>query len=130
MVKKATYTSVQVMPTPKPRRHSKVESVPINATTVINSVKVVNGKPADRTGTMVRSGSNVSRFIMFNTALINHGKPKQIRMSNMFDPIVLQSAILARPARFTTSTLEISSGIEVPAASMVRPLIVSGIDIV
>ena len=44
----------------------------------------------------------------------------------MFDPNKLHNAMLARPARFTTITLEITSGIEAPAAKMVNPITVSG----
>lgn len=58
--------------------------------------------------------------------LINHGKPKQIKISKIFDPNRLHNAMLARPARFTTITLEITSGIEAPAAKMVNPITVSG----
>jgi hypothetical protein len=48
-------------------------------------------------------------------------------MSNIFEPIELQIAIFAKPALFTTITLDMSSGTEVPAAKKVRPATVSGI---
>lgn len=58
---------------------------------------------------------------------MNHGSPRQIRMSKMFDPIELQMAMSANPARLTTRTLEINSGNDVPAAKIVSPPTVSGI---
>lgn len=114
-------------PTPSPSFQSNTESVVISATIVSNKVNVVKGKPPDWIETAVNAGSSEPKLVMPTTDLINQGKPKPIRMSNMFEPIELHKAMSANPARFTTSTLEINSGIEVPAAKMVNPLTVSGI---
>lgn len=105
---------------------------------------MVKGRPVDCTGTRVIDGSSVPKVIIPMRLLRNHGRPRPIKMSKIFEPSVLHSAMSARPARFTTSTEEISSGIEVPAgikrkllgvlglfqkflpASSVSPLMVSG----
>ena len=111
---------------PRPIFHLKMNSEPINAKIVINRVKVVIGRPFDWTSIDVMSKLIVPKLTMLITDLMNHGNAKQTRMSKMFDPIELQMAISARPARFKTSTLDISSGNDVPAAKMVKPPTVSG----
>lgn len=90
------------------------------------NVNVVKLRPSDWITIDVNSISIVPKSIIFNMILINHGTAKQTNISNMLEPIELQSAISTRPARFTTSTLLISSGIEVPAANIVKPPNVSG----
>lgn len=90
------------------------------------NVNVVKFSPSDRIRIDVNAISIVPKLNIFNMILINHGTAKQTNISNMFEPIELQSAISTRPARFTTKTLLISSGIEVPAANMVKPPNVSG----
>lgn len=64
-------------------------------------------------------------FTIMINVLRSHGKPRQNKMSNIFDPIELHIAISARPARFTMKYDEINSGILVPAAKIVIPETVS-----
>lgn len=56
---------------------------------------------------------------------INHGMPRQNRMSKMLLPIKLQMAMLAIPL-LTTMTLAMISGTLIPAAKIVIPATESG----
>ena len=58
---------------------------------------------------------------------MSQGKPKQNRMSKIFDPKELQIAMSASLRFFTKIMLVISSGIDVPAARIVIPETLSGI---
>merc|ERR1711884_863428 len=58
-------------------------------------------------------------------ARIIQGTPKQIRMSNVFEPILFDTAIEPLPC-FDTINEEKTSGIEVPTAKNDSPMTVSG----
>lgn len=53
-----------------------------------------------------------------------HGKPRQIPISNIFEPSALATAISPRPCFATINELN-KSGTEVPAANTVKPIITS-----
>lgn len=57
---------------------------------------------------------------------MNHGIGRPMVTSNIFDPMLLETAELALP--FLTFTMDVNmSGTLVPAARIVRPITVSGI---
>jgi len=111
-------------PTPRPNLQPDFARVMTKLTTHNSRVKVVSRRPFDWTGTTVRANSMVPKRAIEMIDLSSHGSPRQTRMSKMLDPNRLQRAILARPARFTTITEEITSGMEDPAARIVNPRIV------
>ena len=110
-----------VMPSLQPARESVIKY----ARTETSNVRMVKSKPFECTVTYVSSNDIVPSSTMFITDLMSHGKPRQTRMSKMFEPNRLHNAMFAKP-RFTTKTLEITSGIEEPAAKIVKPTTVCG----
>ena len=117
---------LHVIPTVNPNSQLVIMKVPTRDKIVIKRVKDVNGRASLRIGVEVSSKLMLPvlniKIIDFN----NQGIPKQNRMSKMFEPIELLIAMLANPDLFTTITLEINSGTDVPAAKIVRPATVSG----
>lgn len=117
---------LHVIPTVNPNSHLVIIKVPTRDKIVIKRVRDVNGRASLRIGIEVFSKLMLPvlniKIIDFN----NQGIPKQNRMSKMFEPIELLIAMLANPDLFTTITLEINSGTDVPAAKIVRPATVSG----
>ena len=59
---------------------------------------------------------------MVNNNTTNQGNPNPIKISKIFEPIALLIAIPGRPF-FATIIDAIKSGIEVPIAIMVKPII-------
>ena len=57
--------------------------------------------------------------------LISHGSPKQMSMSNVLDPMLLDTAMEPWPC-FDTMREEMTSGMLVPTARKVRPITESG----
>ncbi|RMZ93296.1 hypothetical protein BpHYR1_022654, partial [Brachionus plicatilis] len=72
-----------------------------------------------------RTTTILTGFFRSLRADISHGKPRQIKISNTFEPIEFEIAISPFPF-FTTIILEIISGTEVPKARIVKPATVSG----
>ncbi len=98
----------------------------ISAIIQTNSEDVVNGRAAESMVTAVATKLNVPLLKQLITDFNSQGRPKQNRIAKIFDPIELQIAIFALLAFFTTKTLDMRSGIEAPAAKIVRPATVSG----
>lgn len=59
------------------------------------------------------------KFIFFFVSY--HGRPRQIRMSNTFEPTAFETAISPYPSLITAIELN-ASGIDTPAATKVKPI--------
>ena len=128
-ITKAKYVMVQVIANCNPSCHLEYLIAIKKMKVVIKSVIVVNGKAWLSIG--IDEAANVANPdpLVNNSTndLMSQGKPKQNRMSKIFDPKELQIAMSASLCFFTKIMLVISSGIDVPAARIVIPETLSGI---
>ena len=97
------YTIVQNIPVCNVNRQRVILNMAIIAPMVSSKVMEVNGSAVLCIGMELAAiVAKPNPLVTITTNVLrSHGRPKQNRMSNIFDPIELQMAILARPAFFT-----------------------------
>ena len=128
-ITKVKYVMLQIIASCNPSCHSEYLIVNNKMKVVIKSVIVVNGKAS--LSIAIDEAANVANpdpsVINWTNDFISQGKPKQNRISKIFDPKELQIAMFASLRLFTRIKHVISSGIDVPAARIVIPETLSGI---
>lgn len=92
-----------MMPIRSDSRHSVSRKMTSMAMIVSNKVNEVSGRAVDwmEMAVLASVAKPTPLVTTITSVFSSHGRPRQNRMSKMFEPIELQMAMSARPAFFT-----------------------------